>query len=49
MLRSLDNLQTHAAVMIGTFPETGLVVNGVERTIGMTAPMPLSILPVDKL
>ena len=35
--------------MIGTFPEAGLVVDGVERAVGMAAPMPLATLPVDKV
>jgi hypothetical protein len=46
---SFNNFQTHAAIMVGTFPETSLVVNSVQRPITMATPIPLPMLIVYQL
>ena len=46
---ALHNFQTHAAVVVRALPETGLVVDGVQRAVRMSAPEPLTILVVNEL
>jgi hypothetical protein len=42
-------LHAHAAIMIGTFPETGVVVIEVNATIIVDAPVPFAMRVVDKM
>ena len=35
--------------MVGTLPEAGLVIDGIQRAVGMTAPVPLALFIVDQL
>ena len=48
-LSPLYDFKTHPAVVVRTFPEASLVVCSIQRTIRMPAPMPLTVLPIDKL
>ena len=48
-LCAFHDFQAHAGVVVGTFPETGLVIDGIEGAVGMTAPMPLTVVPIDDL
>ena len=43
---TLNYFEAHATVMIGAFPETGFVVDGVQTTVWMPAPIPLTIVPI---
>ena len=49
LFRAFYYFQTHSAVMVGTFPETGLVINSIQGTIGMTTPEPFAMIPVYQL
>ena len=41
--------QAHTAIMVGALPEASLVIDGVERSVRMTAPEPFAVLVVNKL
>ena len=45
----LDDLHAHAAVVVRTFPEAGLVVLAVDASVLADAPEPFSFLPVDEV
>ena len=40
---SLYDFQAHASVMIGAFPESGLIVLHIDAAIGFSAPVPLAV------
>ena len=48
-LHALHYLQTHAGVVVRTFPEASFVVVVVDRAILVDAPVPLTILVVNKM
>jgi len=41
------DFEAHATIVIGTFPEAGLVLDGIQAAVLVTAPIPLAILVVD--
>lgn len=46
---TLNEFCTHSGVVVRTFPEACLVIDGVEGAVLATTPVPLAILAVDEL
>ena len=48
MIDSFDDFHAHTAVVVRTFPESGLVVIAVDGPVFEKAPEPFSVFPVDQ-
>lgn len=46
---SFDDFEAHAAVVVGAFPESGVIVFEVDIALRIAAPEPFAILPVDEV
>ena len=46
---SFDDFEAHAAVVVGAFPESGVIVFEVDIAFGITAPIPFAVFPVDEV
>ena len=46
---SFDDFEAHAAVVVGTLPETGMVVAAVDMAFGIAAPEPFAEFVVDEV
>ena len=49
ILKPFYRLYAHAAIVVGAFPEAGLVVVEVYRAVGADAPVPLAVGVVDEV
>ena len=46
---SFDDFEAHAAVVVGAFPESGVIVFEVDVAFGIPAPIPFAVFPVDEV
>ena len=46
---AFDDFEAHAAVVVRTLPETGVIVLEVDVALRVAAPGPFSVLPVDEI
>ena len=45
----MHEFETHAAIVIGTFPKSGFVVRKVDRAVFFYAPEPFAVVVIDKI
>ena len=48
-MESFEDFEAHASVVVGTFPEAGFVISGVECAVLVATPVLLTMLIVDKV
>ena len=46
---SFNDFETHAAVVVGAFPESSVIVFEVDVAFGIAAPIPFTVFPVDEV